>query len=289
MQATVLPEGGAMDTSRSVGLDGGDKEEGDQTEREKQEDAVALGLALRHQIEYNMNVMNQQRKGELEEGRHFIEQINWDSKRMMHLMESEKARGKSSGWSVVFSGGGGRWCFLVLVVCFFFGVSCCLFLCVVVVFFLVHALTLFVPPPCIALLRPVSSDLKSAWDRDTHVKNVLKLRRKMLKKGGFVFRSKPPTPSNVDGGTGLADDEAYERRRTGNDGVPPRVPRQRSQVENEKRGMHTGRSGGGGGGTTRRRRRKKGATKMVKVNLTATQTAMVPQDMSVGYDMRSAR
>ena len=116
MQATVLPEGGAMDTSRSVGLDGGDKEEGDQTEREKQEDAVALGLALRHQIEYNMNVMNQQRKGELEEGRHFIEQINWDSKRMMHLMESEKARGKSSGWSVVFSGGGGRWFFLVLVV-----------------------------------------------------------------------------------------------------------------------------------------------------------------------------
>jgi hypothetical protein len=111
LQATVLPEGGAMDTSRSVGLDGGDKEEGDQTEREKQEDAVALGLALRHQIEYNMNVMNQQRKGELEEGRHFIEQINWDSKRMMHLMESEKARGKSSGWSVVFSGGGGRWCF----------------------------------------------------------------------------------------------------------------------------------------------------------------------------------
>ena len=105
-----------MDTSRSVGLDGGDKEEGDQTEREKQEDAVALGLALRHQIEYNMNVMNQQRKGELEEGRHFIEQINWDSKRMMHLMESEKARGKSSGWSVVFSGGGGRWFFLVLVV-----------------------------------------------------------------------------------------------------------------------------------------------------------------------------
>jgi len=136
VQATVLPEGGAMDTSRSVGLDGGDKEEGDQTEREKQEDAVALGLALRHQIEYNMNVMNQQRKGELEEGRHFIEQINWDSKRMMHLMESEKARGKSSGWSVVFSGAvvGG-----VLSVCggaaCFFGVSCCLFLCVVVVFF----------------------------------------------------------------------------------------------------------------------------------------------------------
>ena len=170
------------------------------------------------------------------------------------------------------------WCFVLLVS-----------LCCGGVFFLVHALTLFVPPPCIALLRPVSSDLKSAWDRDTHVKNVLKLRRKMLKKGGFVFRSKPPTPSNVDGGTGLADDEAYERRRTGNDGVPPRVPRQRSQVENEKRGMHTGRSGGGGGGTTRRRRRKKGATKMVKVNLTATQTAMVPQDMSVGYDMRSAR
>jgi uncharacterized membrane protein len=142
VQATVLPEGGAMDTSRSVGLDGGDKEEGDQTEREKQEDAVALGLALRQQIEYNMNVMNQQRKGELEEGRHFIEQINWDSKRMMHLMESEKARGKSS--AVVFSGGGGRWFFLELVVLVlslvfhaacFFGVSCCLFLCVVVVFF----------------------------------------------------------------------------------------------------------------------------------------------------------
>ena len=115
-----------MDTSRSVGLDGGDKEEGDQTEREKQEDAVALGLALRHQIEYNMNVMNQQRKGELEEGRHFIEQINWDSKRMMHLMESEKARGKSSGW----------WFFLVLVVVLVVScVSCCLFLCVVVGFF----------------------------------------------------------------------------------------------------------------------------------------------------------
>ena len=94
-----------MDTSRSVGLDGGEKEEGDQTEREKQEDAVALGLALRQQIEYNMNVMNQQRKGELEEGRHFIEQINWDSKRMMHLMESEKARGKSSGWSLVVAFG----------------------------------------------------------------------------------------------------------------------------------------------------------------------------------------
>jgi hypothetical protein len=176
---------------------------------------------------------------------------------------------------------------VVLVVSLVFRAAC--FFVLWWCFFLVHALTLFVPPPCIALLRPVSSDLKSAWDRDTHVKNVLKLRRKMLKKGGFVFRSKPPTPSNVDGGTGLADDEAYERRRTGNDGVPPRVPRQRSQVENEKRGMHTGRSGGGGGGTTRRRRRKKGATKMVKVNLTATQTAMVPQDMSVGYDMRSAR
>ena len=68
---------------------------------------------------------NNKRRNDLEEGRNFLEQINWDSRRMMKLMQSEKSK--------------------------------------------------------------VTNELKMAWDRDTHVKNVLKLRRKMLKKGRSSF------------------------------------------------------------------------------------------------------
>ena len=220
IQATTIPDGGTMNTSRTnvSSMEEGNGE-GDLTERARHEDAVLLGSSLRQQIERKMGEMNVKRKNGLEEGRTFIEQINWDSQRMMTLMESEKTR--------------------------------------------------------------IASDLKSAWDRDTHVRNVLKLRRKMLKKGGFVFKSKPPTPSTELEQEGLAGKAAYQRRQNGKDGVPPRVPRRKSQVEEESRRESGGESGGG---TSRRRKQK-----MVKVNLTATQTAMVPEDMSVGYDMRTAR
>ena len=72
-------------------------------------------------------------------------------------------------------------------------------------------------------------ELKEAWDRDTHVRNVLKLRRKMLKRGGFVFRSKPPTPAT--GGAGPGGSAAPQQRFTEKGlqqrakGLPPRAPR----------------------------------------------------------------
>jgi hypothetical protein len=87
----------------------------------------------------------------------------------------------------------------------------------------------------------------------------------------------------LDNTTGLADGAAYERRKSGNDGVPPRIPRKRSQVEIEKR-KRDGKS------TSRSRINTSRNHKMEKVNLTGTQTAMVAvPDVSVGYDMRSAR
>lgn len=106
----------------------------------------------------------------------------------------------------------------------------------------------------------VHADLKEAWDRDTHVKNVLKLRRKMLKKGGFVFSSKPPTPS-IATNSGTTKKKRKKRQKRGNAPTP-----------------RTG-------------RKKSGP--LVKVNLTGTTTAMLPEvekkDHSVGYDMRTAR
>jgi|SaaInlStandDraft_1057018.scaffolds.fasta_scaffold173125_1 hypothetical protein len=110
-----------MNTARSVN----DSDEGDMTERGRHEEAIELGETLRKQIEYRMREANNKRRNDLEEGRNFLEQINWDSRRMMKLMQSEKSK--------------------------------------------------------------VTNELKMAWDRDTHVKNVLKLRRKMLKKGRSSF------------------------------------------------------------------------------------------------------
>jgi hypothetical protein len=215
VQATTLPDGERMVlTSRSEDdQEGG----GDETERAREEDAVLLGTMLRDQIERRMSEMSKARRGELEEGRNFIEQIKWDSKRMLTLQEDEKVR--------------------------------------------------------------VASEMKEAWDRDIHVRNVLKMRKKMLKRGGFVFTSKPPTPNTLpEGGGRLASDEAYERRASGKDGSAPRHLRRKKSSK--------GRSGGSGSGTARSR-----GGKMVLVNLTGTQSVMVPEeeDVSVGYDMRTAR
>ena len=131
----------------------------------------------------------------------------------------------------------------------------------------------------------VAREMKEAWDRDIHVRNVLKMRKKMLKRGGFVFTSKPPTPSTLLEGAKLASDEAYERRAAGKDGSapPPRHSTKKGRKSSSRR-----RSGGGGSSS----RRSEG--KMVKVNLTGTQTVMMQEeekeeDVSVGYDMRTAR
>jgi hypothetical protein len=107
----------------------------------------------------------------------------------------------------------------------------------------------------------VAADLKEAWDRDTHVRNVLKLRRKMLKRGGFVFKSQPSTPADEGEGGGSSSNSS-RRRKT-------------------KKGKKSA-------------RRKKAPTgPLEKVNLTGTTTAMmlpeVKPDHSVGYDMRTAR
>ena len=222
------------------GVDG-DPSTGAETERRIRQEATELGLALRHQIERRMSEMNNKRRSELEEGRTFIEQINWDSKRMLALKMKEHER--------------------------------------------------------------TQLDLKEAWDRDTHVKNVLKLRRKMLKRGGFIFQKKPPTPAEAM--DRLAPKEAYERRENGKDGAAPRnkgIRGKQNKMENSK-------------STTARSNQvanpdyiSQTKNGMEKVNLTATQTMMVPvlhdtiissylteskkekkPDISVGYDMRSAR
>ena len=225
VQATTLPEGERMMlTSRTEDeLEEGGGQPGDETERAREEDAIRLGTVLREQIELRMSEMNDKRRGELEEGRNFIEQIKWDSQRMLTLQEDEKMR--------------------------------------------------------------VAREMKEAWDRDIHVRNVLKMRKKMLKRGGFVFTSKPPTPSTLLEGAKLASDEAYERRAAGKDGSapPPRHSTKKGRKSSSRR-----RSGGGGSSS----RRSEG--KMVKVNLTGTQTVMMQEeekeeDVSVGYDMRTAR
>ena len=230
IQATKISEGEKMMLTNRSETESSSST-GDMTERAKQEEAVRLGLALRDQIEIRMEQMNQQRKNELEEGRTFIEQINWDSQRMLSLMETEKTK--------------------------------------------------------------TATDLKNAWDRDTHVRNVLKLRRKMLKRGGFVFSSKPPTPA--DSMDRLAPAEAYERRRNGTDGsAPPRSSRRNSSKKKD-----SGTSSRGVRGSSSSSKSSTGSNYisqikdgMEKVNLTGTQSIMVPAkqpDMSVGYDMRSAR
>ena len=102
----------------------------------------------------------------------------------------------------------------------------------------------------------VAADLKDAWDRDTHVRNILKLRRKVLKRGGFVFKSKPPTPTV---GGGIARQRKRKSKR-GGQSSSRRVPAKDAPLE--------------------------------KVNLTGTTTMMLPErtpDHSVGYDMRTAR
>ncbi len=192
---TSRSERGGLSTGRSTARSSG----GGRTERLQREEAVALGRALRDQIETRMDAAKHRRRSQLEEGRRFVDQINWDSQRMLSMMASEK--------------------------------------------------------------EAVARELKEAWDRDTHVRNVLKLRRKMLKRGGFVFRSKPPTPAT--GGAGPGGSAAPQQRFTEKGlqqrakGLPPRAPAPGDED---------------------------------KINLTATTTLpAVPKDHSVGYDMRTAR
>ena len=136
----------------------------------------------------------------LEEGRRFVEQVQWEARRMHAMKLAEKARAQK--------------------------------------------------------------ELKAAWDRDTHVRNVIKLRRKVLKRGGFIAGSKPPTP-------------------------------QASPLRSVRSSRRSGRTG------AKSKSQKRATGRMVKANLSATTSAMIPevvtadpdepQDMSVGYDMRTGR